>query len=71
VIPGKALELPLPQLPCLEIKSSFLRNFLDIGLEVQQIIHLFILLDVYQRERKFKEHMLVEEQCEFRLALDN
>lgn len=23
VIPSKALELPLPQLPCLEIKSSF------------------------------------------------
>lgn len=37
VILGKALELPLPQLPCLEIKSSFLRNFLDLVLDVQQI----------------------------------
>lgn len=38
MIPGKALELPLPQLPSLEIKSSFLRNFLDHRLEVQQIV---------------------------------
>lgn len=38
VIPGKAQEFPLPHLPCLKIKSSFLRNFLDLGFEVQQII---------------------------------
>lgn len=38
VIPGKALELRLPQLPHLEIQCSFLRNFLYLGLEVQQMI---------------------------------
>lgn len=38
VIPDKAQELLLTHLLCLEIKSSFLRNFLDLGLEVQQII---------------------------------
>lgn len=38
VIPDKALELLLIHLLHLEIKSSFLRNFLDLGLEVQQII---------------------------------
>lgn len=49
VIPDKALELFLPHLPCLEIKSSFLRNFLDLGLEAQQII-TFTYVFYYQRK---------------------
>lgn len=49
VISDKALELLLPHLPCLEIKSSFLRNFLDLGLEAQQII-TFTYVFYYQRK---------------------
>lgn len=51
VIPDKALELLLTHLPCLEIKSSFLRNFLDLGLEVQQIItSIYVFYSIIKRK---------------------
>lgn len=51
VIPDKALELLLTHLPCLEIKSSFLRNFLDLGLEVQQIItSIYVFYPIIKRK---------------------